>query len=85
MIWLLLGVLLWSGVHLVPSVAVPVKTGLVQRLGGEPRLPTCHGWRGRPIAIQSRTPVRWVRRLESIVRTGSPRKKPREFRRRPWQ
>lgn len=33
MTWLTLGVLLWSAVHLMPSVGIAVKTMLVERLG----------------------------------------------------
>ncbi|HXH04472.1 MAG TPA: NnrU family protein [Candidatus Competibacteraceae bacterium] len=33
MIWLVLGVLLWSGVHLIPSLARPLRARLVETLG----------------------------------------------------
>ncbi len=33
MTWLVLGVLLWSAVHLLPSAAVPVRARAVERLG----------------------------------------------------
>ncbi len=33
MIWLVLGVLAWSAVHLFPCLAVPTRTRLVERLG----------------------------------------------------
>ncbi len=33
MIWLVLGVALWSGVHLIPSLGLSLKAGLVQKLG----------------------------------------------------
>ena len=33
MVWLLLGVLAWSATHLLPSAGVPVRAGLIERLG----------------------------------------------------
>jgi uncharacterized membrane protein len=33
MFWLILGVLIWSGVHLIPSVAQPFRASLIERLG----------------------------------------------------
>ena len=33
MFWLILGVLIWSGVHLIPSVARPLRSSLIERLG----------------------------------------------------
>lgn len=36
MAMLILGVAIWIGVHLVPSVAAPVKAGLVERIGAGP-------------------------------------------------
>jgi uncharacterized membrane protein len=36
MIWLVLGVLLWSFVHLTPSVARPFRASLIERLGDRP-------------------------------------------------
>ena len=33
MFWLILGVLIWSGVHLIPSVARPFRASLIERLG----------------------------------------------------
>ncbi len=33
MIWLVLGVALWSGVHLIPSLGLSLKAGLIQKLG----------------------------------------------------
>ena len=36
MVWLVIGVLLWSGVHLLPSVGRPARTRLIERLGEQP-------------------------------------------------
>ncbi len=36
MIWLVLGVVLWSAVHLLPSAGVPVRARLIARLGEQP-------------------------------------------------
>lgn len=33
MIWLILGVVLWSGVHFIPSLGPSLKAGLIQKLG----------------------------------------------------
>lgn len=33
MIWLILGVALWSGVHLIPSLGLSLKAGLIQKIG----------------------------------------------------
>lgn len=40
MVWLVLGILLWSAAHLMKSVAIPLRQGLVDRVGGE------QPWRG---------------------------------------
>ncbi len=36
MVWLVIGVLLWSSVHLLPSVGRPARTRLIERLGEQP-------------------------------------------------
>ena len=36
MIWLWLGVVLWSGVHLIPSLAQGMRASLIERLGDTP-------------------------------------------------
>lgn len=36
MVWLLIGVALWSAVHFVPSLGVAARTGLIARVGEQP-------------------------------------------------
>lgn len=36
MIWLILGLALWSGVHLIPIAARPFRARLIERLGAQP-------------------------------------------------
>ena len=69
MILLILGALVWSGVHLFPSVAVPARARLIESLGGEKNyqgvfalalivalLLMVFGWRSTPASVVYQPP-----------------------------